>query len=220
MARPHFWLTVLTFVLALAGPAAADYGAGARAWNSGQPSQALKHWQAAANAGDSRAMLALGRLYLKGLGAPQDYVLAHMWLNLAASRGERAAVSERDALAARMTPSERAEAQKRARAWRLAPPGAKPAGHPEERRPAAAAPETPSPPRQAIQEAQGLLTELGYTPGPVDGKWGLQAKRAYRAYLRDAGRPVADRLTPDGLRALRATAAARWARTSQRRSRR
>ena len=211
MARPLSWLTVLTFVLALTGPAAADYGAGARAWNSGQPSQALKHWQAAANAGDSRAMLALGRLYLKGLGAPQDYVLAHMWLNLAASRGERAAVSERDALAARMTPSERAEAQKRARAWRLAPPGVKPAGHPEERRPAAAAPETPSPTRQAIREAQGLLTELGYAPGPVDGKWGLQAKHAYRAYLRDAGRPVADRLTPDGLRALRATAAARKA---------
>ena len=37
-------------------------------------------------AGDRRAMLALGRSYLQGLGAPQDYVLAHMWFNLAASR--------------------------------------------------------------------------------------------------------------------------------------
>ena len=33
------------------------------------------------------AMLALGRLYAQGLGAPQDYVLAHMWFNLAARPG-------------------------------------------------------------------------------------------------------------------------------------
>ena len=211
MARPRFWLAVLTFILALTGPAGANYDAGTRAWNSGQPSEALEHWQAAANAGDSRAMLALGRLYLKGLGAPQDYVLAHMWFNLAASRGERAAVRERDALAARMTPSERAEAQKRARAWRPGSPGAKSAGQPKGQRPATPTPETPSPPRQAIREAQGLLKELGYAPGPVDGKWGLRAKQAYRAYLRDAGQPVADRLTPDGLRALRGTVAARKA---------
>ena len=74
-----------------------------------------------------RAMLALGRLYLKGLGAPQDYVLAHMWFNLAASRGEMEALKERDTLAAKMTPQQVATAQDRARAWQPGAGGDKPA---------------------------------------------------------------------------------------------
>ena len=37
-------------------------------------------------------MLVLGRLHLQGLGVIQDFVEAHKWLNLAASRGEAAAV--------------------------------------------------------------------------------------------------------------------------------
>ena len=53
------------------------------------------------------------------------------------------------------------------------------------------------------------MSALGYTPGPVDGKWGSRAGRAYSAFLRDAGQPVTDRLTPDGLRALRKMASAR-----------
>ena len=96
----------------------ADYDAGRQAWDAGKPVEALAQWQAAADAGDRRAMLALGRRYLKGLGVPQDYVLAHMWFNLAASRGENEALKERDSLAENLTPSERAEAQKRAREWR------------------------------------------------------------------------------------------------------
>jgi len=48
----------------------------------------------------------------------QDYVEAHKWLNLAASRGEAAAQAERDALAEKMTPPQVAEAQALARAWR------------------------------------------------------------------------------------------------------
>ena len=210
MVRVRLCIVVLSLVLALAAPAAADYDAGSRAWSAGRPVEALKHWQAAAGTGDARAMLALGRLYLKGLGAPQDFILAHMWFNLAASRGERDAVRERDALTARMTPSERAEAQKRARTWKPASPARKPAIL-EPRRPAAAAPDTRPPPRHAIREAQGLLSELGYAPGASDGHWGPRARQAYGAFLRDARRPATDLLTPNGLRALRAAVAARKA---------
>ena len=96
----------------------ADYEAGQHAWDAGRTDEALTQWRAAADAGDQRAMLALGRLYVQGLGVLQDYVEAHKWLNLAASRGEAAALKERDALAEKMTPEERAEAQKLARAWR------------------------------------------------------------------------------------------------------
>ena len=63
-------------------------------------------------------MLALGRSYVKGLGAPQDYVEAHKWLNLAAARGNAEAAAERDALAEKMTTDEQAEARKLTRAWR------------------------------------------------------------------------------------------------------
>ena len=60
------------------------------------------------------------------------------------------------------------------------------------------------PPPRAIREAQALLAELGYDPGPADGKWGPRTGRAYQAFLRDADWPPAERLTPEALRALRA----------------
>jgi hypothetical protein len=53
---------------------------------------------------------------------PQDYVEAHMWLNLAASRErgafQKAYASERDSLTDQMTPAQIAEAQRRAREWK------------------------------------------------------------------------------------------------------
>jgi TPR repeat protein len=49
-------------------------------------------------------------------GVPQDYVIAHMWLSLAAAGGNFTA--ERDFIAAKMTPAQVAEAQKLAREWK------------------------------------------------------------------------------------------------------
>ena len=64
----------------------------------------------------------LGRLYENGQGVPQDYVVAHMWYNLAASRetipSQRDWVVERrELLAAKMTPTQIAEAQRIADEW-------------------------------------------------------------------------------------------------------
>ena len=184
-------------------------------------------------------MLALGRLYVQGLGVIQDYVEAHKWLNLAASRGEVAALTERDALAAKMTPQQIAAAQERAAAWRSVPSAAADspgtgdapdsvAGSPTSASPSstvmtsaspsssspAATPSaspapspSPPPPPHAIREAQTLLAALGYAVGPADGKWGPRSGEAYRAFLRDAGLPAADMLTPDALREMRGIAA-------------
>ena len=108
--------------LALIGaPAAADYEAGQRAWDAGRIAEALSGWRAAAEAGDRRSMLALGRRYAQGLGILQDLVKAHKWLNFAASLGAAAAVAERDALAAIMTPQEVVAAREQAAAWRPVP---------------------------------------------------------------------------------------------------
>ena len=118
MIRNVVRLVVLALAVACALPAGADYEAGQQAWDAGRPDEALSQWRKAADAGDRRAMLALGRLYVRGLGAPQDYVEAHKWFNLAASRGEAAAVKEREALSAKMTPQQVAAAQELARSWR------------------------------------------------------------------------------------------------------
>ncbi len=198
---------VVAAALAFAAPARADYEAGRKAWDAGDPAAALAEWRAAADAGDRRAMLALGRLRLQGLGAPQDYVEAHKWFNLAASRGAMEAVEERDALAARMTPAQIAAAQERAAAWR--PGGAPPEGETAAAAAPAAAPpasDAGPPPPRAIREAEELLAALGYDPGPVDGVWDFAAAVAYRAFLSAAGLPASETLTPETLRALRAAA--------------
>jgi TPR repeat protein len=65
-------------------------------------------------------------MYATGRGVPQDYVQAHMWINLAASRPtgeERETAAElRDLLRTQMTPEQIAEAQRLAREWDLAHP--------------------------------------------------------------------------------------------------
>ena len=219
-------LLFLALGLALAHPVRAEFEAGQRAWDAGQTEEALTEWRAAAGAGDRRAMLALGRLHLQGLGVVQDYVEAHKWLNLAASRGEAAALEERDALASKMTPAQVAAAQERAAAWRPGASGAEGTtdataaqATPAASAPAAtaaqataatpapaSAPAAERPPPEAIREAQALLGALGYRPGPADGVWGRRTGAAYRAFLRDAGLPAAETLTPETLLAMRTIA--------------
>lgn len=189
------WLLGIGVVVALLGGVGtvhAEYENGQRAWDAGRYSEALREWQAAANAGDGKAMLALGRLYKQGLGAPQDYVKAHLWFNLAASRGEAEAVTERDALAACMAPEQIAEAQQQASAWQ-----------PHTAQTPAASESAGPPPSKAIREAQELLAALGYKPDPPDGRWGERTVQAYQAFVRDANLPKTDILTPTALKTMR-----------------
>ena len=78
---------------------------------------AFRWLREAAWRGAAKGQRLLGELYRDGLGVPQDYVFAHLWFNLAASRGDDEAAERRDALAAKMTPDQLADAQKRARSW-------------------------------------------------------------------------------------------------------
>ena len=197
MYRHVVWPTFLCAALALSCtlPAQADYEAGKRAWDAMRPDEALEEWRAAANAGDRRSMLALGRLHIRGLGAPQDYIEAHMWFNLATARGEMEAAKERDALAEKMTPQQVATAQERARSWRPV----------ERKREKTSSSPTASP----VREAQELLARLGYKPGPADGLWGVRTARAYGRFLRDAGLSAGNKLTPEAMRAMRTAATGR-----------
>ncbi len=54
-------------------------------------------------------------MYALGQGVPQDFVYAHMWLNIAASNGHENAGKARDEVAKLMTPAQIEKAQDLAR---------------------------------------------------------------------------------------------------------
>ena len=78
---------------------------------------AASWYRRAADQYEPSSQYKLGSMYANGLGVPQDYVLAHMWFNLAAAMEYKYAATNRDMLAAKMTPEQIAEAQKLAREW-------------------------------------------------------------------------------------------------------
>ena len=56
-------------------------------------------------------------MYAKGQGVLQDYVMAHMYWNIAAVSGNKSAIKNRGIVEKKMTSSQIAEAQKLAREW-------------------------------------------------------------------------------------------------------
>jgi uncharacterized protein len=84
----------------------------------GQVNGDLANFEAAAEAGDAGALYDLGLSYSTGRnGAPNDYVVAHKWFNLATLRGYEPARVERAEVAELMSDKEIAEAQRLAREW-------------------------------------------------------------------------------------------------------
>ena len=91
----------------------------------GHSTEAVRWYRKAADQGVANAQYELGYHYFTGLGVPQNYILAHMWFNLAASSEymirpdqQKEAVGKRDLVASKMTPAQLAEAQKLAREWK------------------------------------------------------------------------------------------------------
>jgi TPR repeat protein len=87
--------------------------------------EAAAHWlHLAAESDVPAAQYFLGLLYDKGEGVAQDFVLAQAWLNLAVAHAEPAWRSRwaliRDAVAAKMSRDDLAEAQRLALDWRPA----------------------------------------------------------------------------------------------------
>jgi TPR repeat protein len=59
----------------------------------------------------------LGLLHSTGRAAPADFLAAHKWFNLSAQRGNEMAARLRSELAAEMSASDVASAQRAAREW-------------------------------------------------------------------------------------------------------
>ena len=71
----------------LAGTVIADFQAGGEAYKQGDYETAAKEFLPLAEAGDHRAMYALGSMYSAGNGVPQDYAEALKWFQKAAKYG-------------------------------------------------------------------------------------------------------------------------------------
>ncbi len=87
--------------------------------------QSVRWYRIAARQGHGLAQLNLGAIYANGQGVHRDYVEAYKWFSLAASSLPAAqsesrgmAVGGRNRAAAKMTPSQVAEAEDLAKAWR------------------------------------------------------------------------------------------------------
>ncbi len=85
--------------------------------------EAARWYRLAADGDDLRAQYELGQLYFTGTGVIRDYVAAYMWFMLAAGQApltdNRQAILElRNISAARMTPEQVNEAERRVAAWK------------------------------------------------------------------------------------------------------
>jgi len=73
-----------------------------------------------AEQGDVDAQYHLGYTYLKGkLGVHKDYVMAHMYFNIAASNGHKKAIKRRDNVGKNLIPSQLDTAQELALKWMI-----------------------------------------------------------------------------------------------------
>ncbi len=121
----------------------ADYASGKQAYEAGKVQEAFRAWQESAQEGEAQSQYQLGNLYEEGMGTIQNFVLAHVFYNLAASQGQREARDARNALAGKMSKEQLAEAQQLAAQWQAAPSAPAPAQAP------VSAPPTAPPPAVA-----------------------------------------------------------------------
>jgi uncharacterized protein len=88
--------------------------------------EAARWYRCAADHGLAGAQFNLGMMYVEGQGVSQDYVQAHMWLDLAASQfpalgthQRNTTVDARERVASKMTPPQLVEAQELAFEWMI-----------------------------------------------------------------------------------------------------
>ncbi|MDG1340039.1 MAG: sel1 repeat family protein [Paracoccaceae bacterium] len=96
------FLASAAIVFTLAGTVQAqDFDKGWKAYEAGDYATALQQWRPLAEQGHPNAQFNLGVMHLKGQGVLQDYLMAHMWYNIASANGYEAGASGRDYIARR-----------------------------------------------------------------------------------------------------------------------
>jgi len=150
--------------------------------------EAARLYEKAAEQGYAKAQYNLGSMYGNGKGVLQDYVKAHMWWNIAASSGHKSAAENRGIVEKMMTASQKAEAQ------RLAVAKVEEILRKQDSTQSEKEVATPinKAPKELVLSIQRKLHNLGYKPGPLDGKVGAKTTEAIKQFQRDYN------LTPTG----------------------
>ena len=108
-------LTIAVLLGSMGVSASGDYQKGPTTYKSGDYATALREWTSLAEQGRVVAQHSLGVMHGLGTGVIQDNVYAHMWLNIAASSGNKDARKNRDIIAKEMTSGDISKAQDLAR---------------------------------------------------------------------------------------------------------
>jgi localization factor PodJL len=187
--------------------------------------KAFKWFKAAADRGLHDSEFNLAVLYERGLGARIDKEEAFFWFSVAAKQGDGDAAKRADAIGGSLAPGRTQAIAARVRSWQ--PLATSEEGNtvavtdPAWDQPAAQAaspagllqPEATAPmmldssePANAIEEAQKLLTELGFNVGTPDGRMGSRTANAIRLFQLQSGLKVTGEVTPEVLDAMRAKA--------------
>lgn len=87
------------------------------AFMSGSYDKAYAGFSELGEAGSSVSQYYLGMMFLNGKGVLQDFCMAHMWFNIASSRGHEKARKQLEKLTQSMVREQVAEAQSLARHW-------------------------------------------------------------------------------------------------------
>ena len=87
------------------------------AFMSGSYDKAYAGFSELGEAGSSVSQYYLGMMFLNGKGVLQDFCMAHMWFNIASSRGHEKAGKQLEKLTHSMVAEQVAEAQSLARHW-------------------------------------------------------------------------------------------------------
>ncbi len=78
----------VALLASLAAPVRAGFDEGWAAYDRGDYETALQEWGPLAEQGDAFAQYAIGLMYAKGRGVPQDYDEAVAWYLLSAEQGD------------------------------------------------------------------------------------------------------------------------------------
>lgn len=84
-------ISATAFALTIHPIWAQDFNKGIDAYSAGDYAAVLQEWRQLADQRNARAQNNLGNMYYLGQGVAQDYILAHMWSNIAAANSRTAA---------------------------------------------------------------------------------------------------------------------------------
>ncbi|MEM1286963.1 MAG: peptidoglycan-binding protein [Pseudomonadota bacterium] len=167
-------------------------------------------FEAAANRGLSDSQFNLAVLFARGMGVERDLTRSYQWFALAANAGDTEAVARRDEVASVLGEEALALARARVDSWEGTPVPAASVMVPQPEggwddgpvRAGSGASDADLA-RAAISEAQTLLAQRGFDPGPADGLIGPRTLDAVRAFRDAAGLDAGSTIDAELINALR-----------------